>query len=538
MKKEDVLSLLSDGERLTLECKQAKNDVPRSVWETYSAFANTIGGVILLGIDEHKGETDPAKRFEVVGVSDAAKIITDFWNTINSNKVNENILVDANVESVDVDGKSVIVITVPQADWRVKPVFLNENPYKGSYKRNNEGDFHCTEKEVRIMIRDANEDGNDGVILEGFTMDDIDPNSLHAYRNFFRVVNKDHLWNDIDDSAFLLRLGAYAKDRKQGIEGLTVAGLMMFGKGLSIEERFSNFRMDYLDMSHLEQGERFRDRLTYDGRWESNFYQFLRLVMQKLTFDMPRPFRLEGVQRIDGTPQIEAVREALINAIIHCDVFCEAGILRVEKHDDRLCLRNPGVLLLPIEQVYEGGTSKARNPRIQKMFRMIGYGENVGSGFPQILKAWQDAGWKTPLLENRLDLNEVMLTLFVPEVENDTKGEAKNDTKGEAKDDTKAENDTKGEAKDDTKAKNDTKENLNKNKVGGAKKETVNKKGRDEILKLLATNPSITVVQLAVKMHKSKATILRLISKLKTDKKIQRVGGRKNGYWEISKSVL
>ncbi len=87
-------------------------------------------------------------------------------------------------------------------------------------------------------------------------------------------------------------------------------------------------------------------------------------------------------------------------AKIHSDIFLNSGILRIEKHDDRLCLRNPGTLLLPVEEIYEGGHSKSRNPRMQKMFRLIGYGENIGSGFPKILHAWKQVGWKEPMLEN------------------------------------------------------------------------------------------------------------------------------------------
>ena len=103
---------------------------------------------------------------------------------------------------------------------------------------------------------------------------------------------------------------------------------------------------------------------------------------------MPRPFKLEkGGKRNDDTPQHEAVREAFTNAIIHCDLMADAGILRIEKHDDRLCFRNPGLLKLPVETIYRGGNSKARNPKIQNMLRMIGFGENVGSGFPKIIAA-------------------------------------------------------------------------------------------------------------------------------------------------------
>ncbi|MCD8291954.1 MAG: putative DNA binding domain-containing protein, partial [Prevotella sp.] len=437
MTKDDIQQTLLQGESLTMECKLAENNLPKSVWETYSAFANTIGGKILLGIEENKKEKDPLKRFVIKGVNNVQKILEDFWNTINSDKVSENILLDNDVEIVEMDGKNIICINIPQADWRVKPVYLNNNMFKCSYKRNNAGDYHCTEKDVKTMLRDANEEGNDGSLMEGFTMDDIDLDTLHGYRNAFRTLNQEHPWNNVDDKIFLMNFRGYVIDRRIRQEGLTAAGLMMFGKGLSISERFGNFRMDYIDMSNLIGNERYKYRLTYDGRWENNFFQFFTMVLPKLTLDMPRPFRLkDGVQRIDDTPQIAAVREAFTNAIIHCDFFSAAGILRIEKHDDKLVLRNPGTLLLPKERVYAGGSSKARNPRIQTMLRMIGFGENVGSGFPMIINAWKEVGWREPLLINDLVTEEVKLTLYVPQGsvqkgEQKAEGEQKGEQKSE-----------------------------------------------------------------------------------------------------------
>lgn len=61
---------LQKGERVTLECKKAMAEVPKSLWETYSAFANTIGGSILLGVDEHRNESALSKHYEFVGVND------------------------------------------------------------------------------------------------------------------------------------------------------------------------------------------------------------------------------------------------------------------------------------------------------------------------------------------------------------------------------------------------------------------------------------------------------------------------------------
>lgn len=126
------------------------------------------------------------------------------------------------------------------------------------------------------------------------------------------------------------------------------------------------------------------------------------------------------MKREDDTPQHKAVREALTNSIIHSVVFLAGGILRIEKHDDRLCFRNPGTLKLSLEEIYEGGNSKARNPKMQDILRMIGFGENLGSGFPKIIDAWKDVKWDAPVLEDRLSLNEVRLTLPVPFKKNTT----------------------------------------------------------------------------------------------------------------------
>ena len=117
----------------------------KSFWETYSAFANTVGGLVLLGVEENRKEKDVAKRFTFTGVKNPGKIISDLWNTINSNKVSHNILRDEDVDSIEVDGVTIVYVSVPQADWRDKPIYLNENPYKGTFRRNKSDDsrFKC-----------------------------------------------------------------------------------------------------------------------------------------------------------------------------------------------------------------------------------------------------------------------------------------------------------------------------------------------------------------------------------------------------------
>lgn len=298
----ELTELLEFGEKISLECKKSATTLPKSIWSSYSAFANTTGGVIVLGVEEIEEHGSLFPRYEIQGVKNVDRQIKDFWNTINSDKVNVNILSDDKVYPLTVNGVTVIVIDVPQADYRSKPVFLNGNPYKGSFKRNYEGDYCCPEEEVREMLRDSNDSGNDGFLVEGYTLDDIDEEGLKSYRTEFELKNPDHVWNSIDNLSFLTNLGCYTKDRMTGKEGLTMAGLLMFGKGLPVRERFDNIRMDYIDKTGLIPGMRWSDRVTYDGRWENNLYNFFKVVVRKLTNDLKRPFVLDGLSRVDDTP--------------------------------------------------------------------------------------------------------------------------------------------------------------------------------------------------------------------------------------------
>ena len=258
-----IEQILSQGERVTLECKKAQCSVPSSLWDTYSAFANTYGGTILLGVVENLKEKDKSKCFEFVGVEDADKIRKDLWNTLNSKeKVNVNILRDEDVQIMDVDGKNILSINVPRAESNIRPVYINNNMSRGTFKRNHEGDYHCTEQELKMMLRDANEAGNDRMILEYYTMDDIDLPTLESYRIMFKTDNPDHVWNDLGHKDFLIQLGGYAVDRKNRTEGLTMAGLLMFGKGIPIRDRFENLRINYIDKSNNIREQHYNKRPT------------------------------------------------------------------------------------------------------------------------------------------------------------------------------------------------------------------------------------------------------------------------------------
>lgn len=248
----DVKELLNKGEKVDIECKEFDSKLSKSIWETYSSFANTNGGYIFLGIKEDKKKNLPEERFQIQGIQNYDVQVKAFWDTVNSDKVNKNILKDEDVQIVMIPSTALAVVSihVPRADYNNRPIFINGNPYTGTFKRNHEGDYHASEDEINAMLRDQKSEGNDGIVLEHYGMEDIDLETLGHYRTMFQNNNPDHVWNQEDNKQFLTMLGGYKKDRSKNIEGLTIAGLLMFGKGIVIRDRFSNLMMDYRDESH------------------------------------------------------------------------------------------------------------------------------------------------------------------------------------------------------------------------------------------------------------------------------------------------
>lgn len=135
-----------------IEAKKAVGGLPRSIWETYSAFANTGGGVILLGVAEDKKD----KRLYPVDLPDPQRLIAQFLELVNDPRVvNRNLLTEKSVAIEKVDGKEIVVIRVPRATRKQKPVYIGGNPLLGTYFRSGDGDFRCTEEEVKQMMENA-----------------------------------------------------------------------------------------------------------------------------------------------------------------------------------------------------------------------------------------------------------------------------------------------------------------------------------------------------------------------------------------------
>jgi len=405
---DDFFDLESLQEGFDIELKKAvgrsgKGELPKSVWETYSAMANTEGGFIILGVEE--------RRSGVIfhDLPEHKRIIQDIWNNLNNQKkVSVNLLRNSDIRSIKEDGKNLILVHIPQASRKQRPVYIGSNPLGGTYQRNNEGDYKCPPELVKRMLGEQANDTRDAVILEHFDFDDINEESFRIYRQQFSNRKPDHPFNEYDNHEFLRQIGGWTRDRQTGKEGLTLAGLLMFGKFRSIPDASPNYIVDYQERESAET--RWVDRITLDGSWSGNLYDFYRMVIKKLFTDLKVPFKLQGDERIEDTPVHEALREALVNTIIHADYSGNCSIL-VVKRPDLFGFRNPGLMRIPKVEAIRGGVSDCRNRNLQKMFQLVGLGEQAGSGFPKIYRNWRLQHWREPVLEERHESNQTVFIL-------------------------------------------------------------------------------------------------------------------------------
>ena len=403
-------TLLNQTECDDIEFKSAAGSFPSSFWETYSAFANTDGGTIVFGVKETNG------KFSLNGLSEEQieKYKKDFWNGVNNpSTISCNLMNENNVRDAEYKGYRFLLFFIPRASKDQRPVFKTTDPYNGTYKRNYEGDYKCSKKEVRRMFADADEQHPaDSRILKNYTMDDIDMETIRAYRQKFSISSPDHPWLILNDIDLLKKLGGYRKDRETGEEGFTVAGLLMFGKSESITdiECTPNFFPDYREHLTEDENVRWTNRICSDGTWEANLFNFYQRVLPRLQSVLPKPFKLEGNIRKEETPAHVAVREALINLCVHAD-YTEDASLVVKHNTNAFIFSNPGTMLVSKEQYYSGGESVCRNKSLQKMFSMLGVAEKAGSGTDKILKGWKESNWRAPIINEHQNPDKVELIM-------------------------------------------------------------------------------------------------------------------------------
>lgn len=424
---EQVHLKLKLKENSEVEYKSAAGGFPKSkFWRSFSALANTNGGTIVLGVKE-KGH-----KFIPDGLSEEliAKYRKEFWdNAYNKSCISVPLLVESDVEEIEIErGKYLLAFRIPRAQYDLRPVHLTLTPFGHTYKRRDEGDYLCSDDEIKQMYSDANNmiASADSRILRGYSMDDIDLPTLHQYRRVYDRKHENHPWTEVDDKSFLENIGAYRKDRSTSTEGFTVAGLLMFGKTNSItdSECCQEFFPDYREHLSDDPQIRWTNRIYPDGTWEANLYQFFMRVLPLLQHSLPVPFSLDENQiRNNTTTAHIALREALANSLIHA-AYTVRGNIVIDRYFDRIILSNPGTMLISLDEYYEGGHSICRNPVIQKMFVFLGIGEKGGTGADVIAKGWKDNGWNIPSIEEKINPDRIETILKFIDTPNTTETHA------------------------------------------------------------------------------------------------------------------
>ena len=402
----DFANIEKYKENNRIEAKKALGGLPQSIWETYSAFANTLGGIILLGVEEHSDKT-----LHPINLPDPEKLINDFWDSLNdSNKVSANILSEKDVTVEKVDGKRIVAIRVPRARRNDKPVFIDGNPLSGSYRRNGEGDYKCTREEVQTMLRDVALETQDMAVLENMGLEVFDYDSVKRYRIRMKACRPGHIGEKLEDAEFLRGVGAAGKG-DDGKLHPTAAGLLMFGYEHEIKKEFPSYFLDYQE--RMDSDTHCSERVfSSSGDWSGNVYDFYFRVYNNITKDV------KG--NIDDAPVHEALREALANCIINADYYGKQGIAIIKKKNI-ITFSNPGGFRIDVETAKSGGVSDPRNSALVKMFNLIDIGESSGSGIPNIFSVWKNQGWNAPVIIESFDPDRITLTLPIGKsVENET----------------------------------------------------------------------------------------------------------------------
>lgn len=398
----DVLEefgLTGGTEHIQLECKEAGDRIPRSFWDTYSSFANTSGGVVILGVKENKEECS----FEVTGVSRPFEIVKNLHDTLsNRSKVNIDLLTGDSVEIVeDVSGKKVILIYVPEAPVKQKPVYLNQNQ-QSTYIRKGESDVRASEDELNAMIRNSATSSFDARVMKGYGIDDLDKITLAEFKSKASAVFPDNAYEDMSIEEFLIKTGFYGR-LSAGREYYPTAGcILLFGNYNAIKEVVPSYFLDYIN--YQGTSDRWADRLSTDlpNTREMNIFNFYNMVYSKLEALDQSKFQL-GDDMVRFDPSLKpALREALVNTLAHADYTIPRGSVKILVYDDRYVFQNPGCMLIKPEDFFVGGKTEIRNEIIMKCFRMLHLSERQGMGGCGIFKVSSDNKVRAPQIDTNL----------------------------------------------------------------------------------------------------------------------------------------
>ena len=402
--------LNSIDENVRIDAKRASG-IDKSIMETVCAFANEPGlggGYLLLGA-VRTGFQNGLPVYVPENIENPDKIQNDVITQCSSMF---NVRIRPQIEPEVIDGKTVLVVKIDEAPEAQKPIYIvNRGLPQGAFRRVGSSDQKCTEDDMRVFYSSA--ESFDSTIVKGATLDDIDENAVAYYRKLRAKVNPNAEELSYDDKDLLMALRACEKEKDGGYV-LTYTGLVVFGKSMSLRRLLPALRVDYIRVSGnrwIEDPDK-RFEATIDMR--GPLILLANRALNAIKDDLPKGFKLkEGNLQADTPIDLpdDALREALVNAFIHCSFRLNQPI-QIIRYSNRLEVINPGFSLKSPETLGEPG-SVQRNPFISTIFHDTNLAETKGSGIRSMRGHMKKAGMMPPTFESDRSANQFTARLLL-----------------------------------------------------------------------------------------------------------------------------
>ncbi|MEV4494756.1 ATP-binding protein [Micromonospora arborensis] len=393
---DDVIEMLATlrrigGEPSGVEAKRAAEGLPKSVRETLSAFANTEGGTVLLGVDEQSG-------FTLVELTDPAGLRNAL---VQMSRDDLTPPLRISTEIVEVDGHRLVVAEVPPTPADQRPVYVTAQGISGgSYLRGGDGDRHMTQAEIAMVTAARTQPMYDREPVDGTSADDLDDEAVR--RTLRRMRTGYPKLTQSDDATVLYRLGITAGPATDS--SLTLAGLLAYGQ--FPQQHFPQLMVSVVVHGpDPASGVRFLDNQTVRGSIPEMVETTLSVLRRSLAV---RAVISDHGGRVDEVEYpLEAVREAVVNALLHRDYspVTRGAQVQVELFPDRLVVRSPGGLYggVVVDELGEEGISSSRNAVLASLLadtylpssnELVA--ENRSSGIPAMLAVARRRGLPRP----------------------------------------------------------------------------------------------------------------------------------------------
>ena len=386
MTKQELIDKIKDIEWEDFEIKSCKSKLSSNVWETVSAFSNTAGGWLIFGV-EFKGE-----KYDFIGVDKPEELEQNFTTVLRGEKFNR--IIETQSKKYKFNKATVLAFYIPQKTPKERPVYFGNNQFN-TFIRSGSGDQRATKEEIDAMYRNSSFDQKDSEILN-WGVEAIDSETLERYRNYFQSANPGHHLLQYSKKEFLQKLRVLEGNK------ITVGGLLVFGKDEYIARNNSSYKIDYIEIdgtSYTNASNRYKYRLTSEENLFKTFFNtYPRLIMN---IDIPFELTSDGL-RNDDQVHVQALREALVNLIIHSDYFSK-GSPRIRVFKDRFEFFNHGGLPKNLDYILKQDFSLQRNPIVAKCFRYLKLAENLGSGFHKMIDGWNSFYNIIPIIEGDFD---------------------------------------------------------------------------------------------------------------------------------------